>query len=113
MSLAAGKLQHRITLQAQSSTQDADTGEMLVTWADVAELWASVEPLSAREFVASAAGQSQISARITIRYRQNIDANMRILHRGRIYNVEGVLADRESGLEYITLPCSEGTNDGV
>lgn len=112
MSLAAGKLQHRVTLQQQQAAQDATTGEMLVTWADVADLWASVEPLSAREFIASAAGQSQVSARITIRYRAGVNATMRFLHRGKIYNVAGVLADKESGLEYLTIPVSEGVNDG-
>jgi SPP1 family predicted phage head-tail adaptor len=113
MTLAAGNLRHRIELQRQSRVQDGETGEETVTWVEAARLWASVEPLSAREFVASAAKQSQVTTRITIRYRSDIDATMRILHRGRIFNIEGVLSDRESGLEYLTLPCSEGTNDGA
>ncbi|TKE23299.1 head-tail adaptor protein, partial [Klebsiella pneumoniae] len=29
-----------------------------------------------------------------------------------IYNIEGVLPDPRSGREYLTLPCSEGDNDG-
>ena len=37
---------------------------------------------------------------------------MRILHRGKIYNIEGVLPDDESGLQWLTLPYSEGVKDG-
>lgn len=65
--------------------------------------------MSAREFVASQAEASKVDTRITIRYRA-IDASMRLYHKSKdiYYNIEGVLFDKESGLEYITLPCSQG-----
>jgi|SRR5690625_144321 len=112
MSIASGKLRHKVALQKQIRTQDPVTGAMKTTWQTVAAVWASVEPLSAREFIAAQAAQSAVSARIVIRHRSDVDATMRILHRGRIYNIEGVLADPRSGREYLTLPCSEGVNDG-
>lgn len=56
MSLAAGSLNHRITLQRQGMTQDPETGEMIVEWIDMAKVWANVEDVSVREFIASAAG---------------------------------------------------------
>ncbi|WP_034127819.1 phage head closure protein [Pseudomonas fluorescens] len=110
--MRAGDLRHRIIIQRPEHTQDPVTGEMTPSWAEVAKTWASIEPLSARDFIAAAANQSKVSARIVIRYRTGIDSTMRILHRDKIYNVEGVLADKVSGLEYLTLPCSEGVNDG-
>lgn len=110
--MRAGKLRHRVTIQQPGQTQDPATGEPTTDWQDVATVWASVEPLSAREFIAAQAGQSEISARIKIRYREGIDATMRILHRGKAYNIEGVLADPQSGRHYLTLPVSEGVNDG-
>ena len=110
--LDASSLRHPVELQAKQQTQDATTGEMVTSWAKVATLWAAVEPLSAREFIAAQAGQSQITARIVIRYRANVDATMRIVYRGKIYNIHGVLPDMDSGLEYLTLPVSEGVNDG-
>lgn len=106
------KLRHRITIQHKTRTQDPETGELTEGWADFATTWASVEPLSAREFIAAQSTQSKISARIVIRYRSGIDASMRILHDGRVYNIEGVLPDNKSGREWLTLPCSEGVNDG-
>ncbi|RZI28275.1 head-tail adaptor protein [Pseudomonas sp. 770NI] len=110
--MRAGDLRHRITLQSPEYTQDDITGEMTPSWVEVAKIWASVEPVSVNQFVSAATNQSKVSARIVIRYRKGIDPTMRILHRDKIYNIEGVLADKVSGLEYLTLPCSEGVNDG-
>ena len=110
--MRAGKLRHRVTIQRPDYTQDPVTGEMTPSWVEFAKTWASIEPLSVREFIAAAATQSKVSARIVIRYRTGIDATMRILHRDKIYNIEGALPDKVSGLEYLTLPCSEGVNDG-
>lgn len=56
--------------------------------------------------------QSQVTARITIRARAGLTASMRIIHNGRFYNPEGWFADPDSGLEYLTAPCREGTNEG-
>lgn len=110
--MQAGKLRHRITLQKPVKTQSPTTGAVINTWADVANLWADVVDLSARDFVAAQATQSEVTSRITVRYRDDITDKHRILFRGRIYNIHGVLADDKSGLEYLTLPCSQGVNDG-
>lgn len=110
--MRTGKLRHRITLQRPGLSQDPQTGEMVPGWQDVATVWASIEPLSAREFIAAQAGQSEVSARVVIRHRDDVDATMRALYRGKLYNIHGVLADPKSGLEYLTLPVSEGARDG-
>lgn len=103
----AGRLLHRIQIQEQQRVPDGGGGYG-IEWVTLRTVWAHVEPLSAREFVASQAVQSEVTARITIRYRDDITPDMRILHRGKIYHIRGVLADHRSGLEYLTLPCSEG-----
>lgn len=112
MSIASSKLRHKVALQRRVRAQDPVTGEITYEWQTVANVWASVEPLSAREFISAQAVQSKVSARIVIRHRSDVDASMRIMHRGKLYNIEGVLSDPVSGLEYLTLPCSEGVNDG-
>ncbi|WP_152692335.1 phage head closure protein, partial [Citrobacter freundii] len=58
------------------------------------------------------AANVKVTARITIRFRDDIQEKDRILFRGKIYSVEGILPDPNSGLEYLTLPCSEGVKDG-
>lgn len=110
--MRAGTLRHRVTIQHRSQTQNPNTGEITPGWEDVATVWASVEPLSAREFIAAQGQQSEVTARIKIRYREGITAAMRVLHRGNVYNIEGVLPDAKSGRHYLTLPVSEGVNDG-
>lgn len=107
MSLAAGKLRHQVQIQQPVTVIDSN-GERTETWEHVAYVWAAVEPLSAKEFMTAQQIQSKVSTRITIRYRDSIDATMRIVFRGKLFNIEGVLSDPVSGLEYLTLPCSQG-----
>lgn len=108
--LNAGKLRHRLLIQRPVETQDANTGDMVLTWQDVASVWAAIEPLSVREFITAQVESSKVEARITIRYRADVNHQMRLVHlaKDKIYNIEGVLSDKNSGLEYLTLPCSEG-----
>ena len=111
--LEAGKLRQRITIQQQAISQDSQTGEQVTTWVDFrTSIPASIEPLSAREFIQASAVQSRITARIVIRYLSGITASMRILHGSDVYNIEGVLTDKVSGREYLTLPVSAGVNEG-
>lgn len=110
--MRAGKLRHKVTIQAPGLTQDPVTGEIRPEWTDFASVFASIEPLSARDFIAAQANQSEITARIVIRYREGLLPTMRILHRGKVYAIQGVLPDAKSGLEYLTIPVSEGVKDG-
>jgi SPP1 family predicted phage head-tail adaptor len=108
--IAAGKLRHRITIQQPAITQDAQTGEITEGWSTfAANLPAAIEPLSARDFIQSAAMQSEITTRITVRYLAGIKPAMRIVDAatGSIYNIRGVLSDKDSGRAYITMPCDE------
>ncbi len=111
MSLPAGKLRHRVLIQQQVTTRDGDGVEQ-TAWIEVATVWASVEPLSAREFIQSGQTQSAVTARITMRHRDGLLPSMRLIHRGEIFNIAGLLPDKVSGLEYITIPVSAGVNDG-
>ena len=111
--LESGKLRHRVDIEQPTYTQDDQTGEMTLTWTAFAQsIPASIEPLSAREFIQAAAVQSSISARIVIRYLPGVTAAMRVKHGSQLYNIHGVLPDKTTGREYLTLPVSEGLTDG-
>ncbi|NIG13016.1 phage head closure protein [Pantoea sp. Al-1710] len=105
-------LKHRLELQQPQEVQDPVTGDITLAWTTIAYVWGEVAPLSGREFIAAQAVQTEISVRITIRYRSDITNDWRILFRNQIYNIAAVLPDLLSGLDYITLPCTEGLNDG-
>jgi len=123
VSIEAGRLRHRVRIEQLSylldshgdQYQDPETGESRPQWVEVATVWAAIEPLSAREFIAAQSTQSQITARIVIRHRDGLDASMRLVHvrTGRpdvIYNPAAFLPDMDSGLEYLTAPCSTGVS---
>jgi SPP1 family predicted phage head-tail adaptor len=110
--MQAGKLRHRVLLQESVKQQNPITGAVISTWQDKATVWAQVSSVSAREFITAQAMQNKVTTRITIRWRGDITPKWRAVFRGKIFNIEGVLPDPVSGLEYLTLPCSEGVNDG-
>jgi SPP1 family predicted phage head-tail adaptor len=107
------RLRHRITIEAPDYIQDSDTGELTFTWTPVAcDVPASIEALSAREFIQSASKQGEVTARIMIRFIPNITEAMRIKHDGIIYDIVGVLPDKDSGIHYLTMPVKRGVNQG-
>lgn len=86
--------------------------QILYGWADVAILWAAIEPLSVREFVAAGTELSKVDTRIVVRSGIAIDSTMRVKHGDTLYEIIGVLPDKDSGREYLTLACSSGVSDG-
>lgn len=117
MPLSPDRLRHRVTIQRPVKKQQSDGSMKLMRWESVFEnVPAAIEPLSVRDFIASQAAQSEIVARIVIRDRDGLTPEMRVVHERRgqvvVYNPSGWLPDPESGLEYVTAPCSLGVNDG-
>lgn len=113
MALDAGKLRHRVTIEKRIDVQDTTTGGITTNWTALfTNVPAAIEPLSARELLAAASVRPQVVAKITLRYRAGLNASQRIKHGSKIYNPEGVIADMDSGLEFVTIPCSQGVNDG-
>lgn len=111
----SGKLRHRVTIQKPVRTQNSQSGAYLTTWQDVQTVWCSIDPISAREFISSQVEDSKVTTRVTIRYNKNINHSCRLYHAAKdvYYNIHGILSDQNSGLEYITIPCSEGIRDEV
>lgn len=107
--MKAGKLRHPIVIESPERSQDPVSGEITETWVPIkaGPIWAKWEWLSVRDFMAAQANQSQIVARVTIRYRDGLNPLMRVIYRDKTYNIEGLLPDAESGLEYLTIPVSE------
>lgn len=107
--MQAGKLRHRVAIQAPATAQDA-YGEAIVTWGTVATVWASVEPLRGRELMDAQQTQSEISHRVRMRGRTGVTTQMRVLFEGRAFQVEAVLNPAERGIE-LQLMCREMPDD--
>lgn len=108
MKLNAGRLRHRLRIEKPIVTQDPTTGELVETVQIIGNVFASIEPLSAREFIAAQSTQSQITARIVIRYRSGLTPDMRFVDHanGTTYNPHGFLPDPVTGRDWLTIPCS-------
>ena len=89
-----GELRHRVTIQEEVATPDGGGGYAL-GWADVATLWAKVEPLSARERLFAEKLDGVVTHRVVVRFRDDITAAMRVLYEGRLFNIRGVLETGE------------------
>ena len=108
----AGKLRHRVTIERfTQGAQDPNTGDIINQWQVLRVVWASFEPVSGREFIAAQAGQSEVTARIVVRFA-DVTTKDRINMNGRLYNIHGVLPDPKSNKHYLTLMVSQGVNNG-
>lgn len=118
MMLAAGKLRHRVRIERFESPGTDSNGDTLPSvWVTVADnVAAGIDPLSARELMQAQAMQSAVNTKLTLRYRTGLNAAMRIVHTNRggttIYNIAGVIPDNRSGLEWLTLPVTNGISEG-
>ena len=101
--MQAGPLNSRITIQRKTAAADAWGTPEPQGWEDVAKVWANVRYLSGSESIRAGADVSIVRASIRIRWRTGIDAGMRVLHAGQVYDIEAVLpgADRK----HIDLVC--------
>lgn len=102
----AGKLRHRITIQYKSSESPDSAGNPQPVWADEATVWGSVEPLSGREFFAAQQVNSEVTHRITMRYRSGMDPEKRIKFGTRYFGILAVLNREERNIS-LELLCVE------
>lgn len=107
--MRAGKLRHQGTIQfpAAGSPEFSASGEPIVVWADLATVWMSIEPLSGRELFAAQEHHSDTRVRIRLRYRDDVNAQMRVLHEFKYYEIFSVI-DPELRHREVVLMCSEG-----
>ncbi len=74
------KLRHKVNIQFPTETQNA-YGEPVPSWSNLAEgVWASILPLSGREFFAAKQMNSEVEVKIGMRWRPDITAKMKIVH---------------------------------
>lgn len=105
MAVQTGQMRDRITITTASNTLDAVGGDV-PTPSTLATVWALVEPMSAAERVAStSAVTSAVQYRVTIRYRSDVTAKMRITHGARSYEINGVLQSNRQ--DFTVLECAE------
>jgi len=101
---SVGALRHRISIRQYSASRNS-AGEEILTWSELAEVWANVEHKTAGSQEEEKANRvtAQLSADITIRYRSDINEKMRVLYDSKLWNILSIVPDRYQ--TYLTLEC--------
>lgn len=105
-----GRLRKRIQIQQNTQVQSED-GQPVDTYLTVANVWASIDPVSAREFLTAGQLQGQITHKIGIRYGiLDVTTKHRILWTDgvttRTFNIQAVLPDNNDR-DKVAILCLE------
>jgi SPP1 family predicted phage head-tail adaptor len=101
-----GKLRERVTVQ-QSSAARNSLGEAVLSWSDFAEVWASVEGVSAREALAAGQQDTTITHRVRLRYLPGLTQRDRFSWGSRTLNIVSLL-EYNNRAEHVAI-CEEVT----
>lgn len=104
--MRAGDLRHKVTIQRLMTGED-EYGQPLNAWQDVVTVWANVEDLTGREYLAAQqVPTTQVSTRVTIRWRSDVKPEMRVVHGSRLLDIKAVL-DSDGRRRELQLMCQE------
>lgn len=104
--LSSGKYDKRITIEQLTETRD-DIGGVSETWSTVAAVWARFVSQTGREFFAAKQVNTALDQIISIRYRDGLDAKMRIRYGTRIFSIVAPPIDVNEAHVEIKLMCEE------
>lgn len=84
-----GKMRHYITFQREEMVENK-IGQLTKQWTNYKSTWA--EKLRLKNETIDTYGKEGIQEvyRFKVRYREDIDESMRILYKGKIYNIDHV-----------------------
>ena len=100
-----GDMRHRVTFQQSIKTPDGHKGHT-VQWQDMIAVWASVEPLTGREYFYSHQIKAEVTHRVKIRYRADITTEMRAKFGERVLEIESII-DLKERHEVLEILCRE------
>lgn len=103
-----GPLRHRVTFQKRSKSLN-NYRESQDSWEDIAETWASIEPLTGREFFTALQTQSDVNVRIICRYSRvisGVKAQDRILYGSTKYDIRHPPIDKDMKHHELHFMCT-------
>lgn len=101
------RLSKRVTISKLETTPGAGPyGDPAETLVPVATVWAAVEPLRGREYFAAGRESADVTTRIRIRYRKDVDRTMIVTCDGVDFEI-GHIIDPEFRHQEMQLMCKE------
>ena len=86
--MRAGRLRHRIEIQERQGPKNL-LGGVSDNWVTIATVWASIEPMTIKDYLSSDAQIADLHGKIVMRFNQIIRSDHRILYEGRILEIQG------------------------
>lgn len=80
----------KITIQQPPAERDA-AGQAVGDWTSLSPVWADIRWPSGAEAVRNGLTTATLQASIMVRTRADIDETMRVLHNGKLYNIQAIL----------------------
>jgi SPP1 family predicted phage head-tail adaptor len=100
-----GALRNRVTIEAPADAPDG-AGGFTRSFAPLAQVWAKIDPVSARDQFVEQRQEQSTTHVVTIRWRSDVKSQMRILHRGRKLLIQSVI-DRDERRRFLICECEE------
>lgn len=100
-----GWLRHRVTIEEPTATPDLAGGES-VLWSTRAVIWAEVAPVAAREAAVAGHHAAVATHEVTMRWRNDLDGRLRLVHRDRIFRILAV-TDPDERRRYLVASVRE------
>jgi len=86
----SGGLRARITIEQEVPIAQGG-GSYAPNWQTVASLWAQIEPVAGRVVRQGERLESRVTHRITVRYRSDIAAGMRVVWGSQLFAIQAVI----------------------
>jgi SPP1 family predicted phage head-tail adaptor len=99
----AGRLRHRIEIQAAAESRTSASGAVSKAWTTTATVWGSVDPLRGKKLEQARQISPRVTHEVMMRGRQSITSANRLLFKGRALNIEYVGDQQERGISTLIL----------
>ena len=101
-----GRFNKKIEILTASGSTLNDIGETIPRYTPFVYAYASIAPVSGREYTESQKIRAETTYEITLRYRPDIKQDMRVRHKESVFEIISVLDLKGRG-EFLKLICIE------
>ena len=97
--MRAGQLRHRIEIQGPTETEDG-MGGFNTAWAKIenGDAWAKIHDLRGDEKIEALKLDQRLDAKIRMRYRDDVNETMRIIHGSVVYEIVSIIDVEKRGI---------------
>ncbi len=105
-----GKLRHVGTIESYTEAKNS-FGEAEKTWSEFCKVWCDIKPLNGNEKYVSAEKHATATHQVIIRYRDGVNPKMRLVSRGRTFEILSALNVNEQDKMMQLIVEEEADND--